>query len=227
MPLRIAGATSGYVELIANAVGANNTLTIPTVASGSIVAANAAGGISVQSIGASSGSNISIPTGSRILGTDIGSVTAPGSIVQVAYTEYTTNTATSSTSFATLFSCSITPRYSNSLILVNVKAPIFVSSSASAAWGGGVRIMRGATIIEDSMGDSGGTLDAWLNLPVTAAQYKDFFWHSIKFAIDAPATTNQVTYDWQWNVRAGTLRINYDRGNYSPKATMTLWEIKQ
>ena len=47
MPLRISGATSGYVELIANAVGANNTLTIPTVASGSLVAANAAGGVTI------------------------------------------------------------------------------------------------------------------------------------------------------------------------------------
>lgn len=91
MPLRISGATSGYIEIAANAVATNNTLTIP----------NKTATVLTDTVG------------------DITRSLLPsGSILQVQSNAYTTLTTTTSTSYINLGSLSITPTSASSKILV-------------------------------------------------------------------------------------------------------------
>ena len=219
MPLRIAGATSGYAELIANAIGSNNTLTVPTVASGTLVAANAAGGINVQSIAASSGSNISIPTGSRILGADVGSVRAPGTVLQVQTVIKTDQFTTTSTSAVDItgFSVSITPIFSTSRILVFGQVNISLSGNGGDAF---VRLVRDSTVI----GSGNGGYFA----QVAGQDYFQVHSKTIVF-LDSPATTSATTYKIQGWVGGNTLYINGRGldGGFVTSSQIAVMEIAQ
>jgi hypothetical protein len=68
--------------------------------------------------------NVAVPTGNKIVGVDIGSVYAPGSVIQVAYASsgparqiINTTTPTLVTGLSIVF----TPRYANSLIVVQAQ----------------------------------------------------------------------------------------------------------
>ena len=175
--------------------------------------------------------NISLQTGNKIVSPDVGSLVAPGMIVQTKYSKFTSVFTLNSTTFTDIgLSVNFTPKYSNSLIMVRARIPTFYMNSLDAYWGGGLRIMRDSVIVEDSMVDGAGALDQWLNLPVTAAAYKDFFMQQTKETIDTPATTNQLVYKIQARVRPSantTLKINYDGSSFTPHSIMIVQEIAQ
>lgn len=179
--------------------------------------------------GKSGASNIvTVPSGHRVVGVDTGSVYAPGSIVQFQYAEFATETSTTSTSWATLFSLNFTPKYSNSYVLVQSKVPFYVFDN-SVVPGGGFRILRGSTVVDDASGDINGALEGWLN--ATLSGYRDLFNTSIRYGVDSPGTTSQITYNLQWIRRAGTVVVNYDADkssgahSFNPKCVMTAMEI--
>ena len=87
------------------------------------------GNIATNSITTQSGTDITIPTGKKLVVTDTGGVQLPGGIVQVvrAVQNNPSSTQTSSTSYIAINSaptCSITPKFANSLIMVYCGGPI-------------------------------------------------------------------------------------------------------
>ena len=175
--------------------------------------------------------NISLQTGNKIVSPDVGGLVAPGQVIQTKYAKYSSVFTTNSTTFVDIgLSVAITPKYVNSLILVRARVPTFYMNSLDAYWGGGLRLMRDSTIIEDSMGDGAGALDQWMNLPVTAAAYKDFFFQQSKETVDVPSTLSQITYKVQCRVRPSantTLKVNYDGVNFVPHSVIIVQEIAQ
>lgn len=68
--------------------------------------------------------NVVVPTGNKIVGTDVGSVYAPGSVIQVAYASSgpARQTISSGTPVAiTGLSVEFTPKFANSLIVINAQ----------------------------------------------------------------------------------------------------------
>lgn len=171
--------------------------------------------------------NISLNTGNKIVSPDVGAFVAPGMVIQTKYAKLTTVVDLTSTSFTDIgLSLTITPKYANSLIYVSARLSTFWVSTTSNTWGGGHRIVRDSTVIDDTMGDSSGPLDQWLNLPVTAAIYKDFFLQAVKSTIDLPNSTNALTYKVQSAARVGTLKLNYG-SPYAPHSLLIVQEIAQ
>ena len=99
MTLRLNGATSGYTEIDAPAVAGNNTLLLPTGngTSGQVLSTNGSGALSWITPGG-------------------------GKILQVVNATYSTQTTSSSSTYAdTGLSASITPSSSSSKVLVIVQ----------------------------------------------------------------------------------------------------------
>lgn len=184
--------------------------------------------VSVDTLQGLTSGQVTLPTGHKIKGTDVGSVVAPGMVVQTRYAKFTTVTDITSTSFVdTGLSVTITPKYANSIIYVTARLSTFWVNTTSASWGGGHRIVRDSTVIDDTMGDVNGPLDQWWNLPVTAATYKDFFMQTVKSTIDTPGTTNALVYKVQSAVRASSsLKLNYG-APYAPHSLLVVQEIAQ
>ena len=89
----------------------------------------------VNNLNTASGTTITVPTGKQLIGTDINSIKAPGMIIQMQSSVLPGgNDQTSSGSFIdTGLSCNITPKYSNSKILILVHYVISVVTASSHA----------------------------------------------------------------------------------------------
>lgn len=171
--------------------------------------------------------NISLNTGNKIVSPDTGAIVAPGMVIQTKYAKLTTVIDLTSSTFTDIgLSVAITPKFSNSIIYVTARLSTFWQSSTSNTWGGGHRIVRDSTVIDDTMGDGAGPLDQWWNLPVTAATYKDYFMQANKSTMDSPGTTNQLIYKVQSAARVGTLKLNYG-SPYAPHSLLVVQEIAQ
>ena len=73
----------------------------------------------VNNLNTASGSTITVPTGKTIVGTDIGSIKAPGTPIQVVYASVQTHPQYSSTSYAaTDVEVAITPKFATSKFLI-------------------------------------------------------------------------------------------------------------
>ena len=82
----------------------------------------------VNNLNTASGSTITVPTGKQLIGTDTNSIKAPGMVIQMQNSTYPGgSTQSSPSSFTdTGLTCNITPKYSNSKILVIVHHVISV-----------------------------------------------------------------------------------------------------
>ena len=86
----------------------------------------------VNNLNTSSGTTITIPTGKQLVGTDTNSIKAPGMIVQVQSGQcvsQTTLTSNRTTYTDVGLSVTITPKYSNSKIYVNVTGNGYASDA--------------------------------------------------------------------------------------------------
>ena len=73
-----------------------------------------------DNIRANNASQITVPTGQKIVGTDSGSIVAPGHVIQVAHTTYGTEFVYSGGSWSTFFSANFTPKLATSHIYIDV-----------------------------------------------------------------------------------------------------------
>ena len=91
--------------------------------------------LKINNLDSASGTTITVPTGKQLIGTDINSIKAPGMIIQMQSSVLPGgNDQTSSGSFIdTGLSCNITPKYSNSKILILVHHVISVVTASSHA----------------------------------------------------------------------------------------------
>jgi len=119
-----------------------------------------------------------IPTGGRLSGTDVGSIRAPGLVLQVTWTNWNgvyTGASASNVDF-TGFSTTFTPLYSTSKVL------IIVSAGVNFICDGAVYIKRNGTIVKDNWFGSS-RVDDQYDYPQAAQTY-----------LDSPATTSTITY---------------------------------
>ena len=183
----------------------------------------------LQGLAAGSTPNtITVPTGQKIIGTDAGSVNAPGSVEQVVQTHFNTKSSTTSTSWATLYSASITPTSSSNKVL----AAVSFSGSHPNSYSGLVRVVRQATPIGGGAGGTNYQSNVWFNIR-SATDYNISTYNASY--LDSPATTSAITYSVQWYASGGTVfyinrtiqdGLTYD---YDSPATssITLMEIAQ
>ena len=142
-------------------------------------------------------------------------VQIPGHVIQVQVGGSTGYTTTTSTSFADMMTCSITPTStsSNVLVLMNVNG-IHVNNTSQYAT---FQLYRDTTLIRNIHGVAG--------YGVSHIHYNTDF--SSNYLDDAVSTTSAVTYRLKWNSSNGiTVGVNnYGASNNTTSSTMTLLEI--
>jgi|TARA_B110000908_G_C9816203_1_gene255141 hypothetical protein len=139
-------------------------------------------------------------------------VHVPGHVIQVVEGTTTTQTQHNSTSYAaTEITASITPKFSNSKILVTITSNFETNSVGEFGW---YSIHRGSTsIAQSSVGQpSGGGSPIF---PIVIQK------------LDAPATTNAVTYALYIKRTNATVVSNINSGGINSLGVITLQEIAQ
>jgi len=156
-----------------------------------------------------------------------------GSVVQVkeaAAPSSGTVTFTSNSFTDIGLSVSITPTASSSKFLILYTCPVFVIGTGGSAAGGGFRLYRDTTSIDDPQGDINGVLGNWLNLQSfgSGSNYWDYFWTHTGNVMDSPSTTSTINYNVKYAHRQGnSSKIGYDGSNHHPRCRMTVMEIAQ
>jgi hypothetical protein len=132
-----------------------------------------------------------------------------GGIIQVVQASYATQTTSTSTSWTTIFSASITPRSTNSKILIH----------ASVLWGFNYngeycRIANGSTPVQVSSSGLSSQIAGH-----AGSHYGDASFLSYNSAreswivVDSPASTSTQTYNFQVIANGGTVYINRNQNN--------------
>jgi hypothetical protein len=183
-------------------------------------------------------SDISIPAGTRIVGTDAGSIVSPGGVVQVVQTVFKSTFSTSAgPSFAevTGMRTDITPKFADSKILIRVGLCI-----ASQYWQVRGRLLRDGSVINDARGDAASSRAqvAYNYIKYgggSATSIYDMTHIPIEY-LDSPATTSSVRYSLDIGGYSTSYPVYVNRNhNYTdstshigaPFSTMTLTEIAQ
>ena len=144
-------------------------------------------------------------------------VHVPGHVLQVVHNISTGQVNSGSSSYAnTGLTATITPKHSDSKVLVIVGQPMSFSTATTSAREGYWNICRGTT----QLIEGGSSFDLTENntFQITA------FGNNLTY-LDSPATTAATTYKTQMKVSAGTSDIYVGYGNTS--GTMILMEIAQ
>ena len=196
--------------------------------------------IKADNISTVSGSgNITIPTGVKVVGTDTGSIAAPGHVIQTVYAQYAGFTTTATSSWVEYLSSTITPKFATSKILIqSITCYGGVDNSYSAGKCG--RTISGGSEVAMRLGDGVDPetrfTDASFGLQMNGSAndiYK--MWHTPFNFLDSPTTTNTITYKLYGKADAASrqLRINRhhsypgDGYNPPPNTTLILTEIAQ
>ena len=175
----------------------------------------------VNNLNTASGTNITVPTGKKLIVTDAGALTAPGMILQTVRSEFRTYTSFDSTSFANSgLTGTITPKFSSSKILVTVIANgIFHNGSAKYMF---LNLYRGSSSIA--------SLDNGVGYNTSGDEINYGIHSNVYQHEDSPSTTSATTYAlyWKKSDTGQTAGINnYNSVNGSTLSTITLQEIAQ
>jgi len=149
------------------------------------------GNVATNSITTASGTDITIPTGKKLVVTDTGGVKLPGSIVQVirGIQNNPSSTQTSSTSYIAINDAptvTITPKFANSLIMVYCGGPM-AHYNATSNYGPVYNIGRTVAGGSVAMVDTTGPLHGIHKNDQTAGHWED---HIVNYQYcDAPSYT--------------------------------------
>jgi hypothetical protein len=188
-----------------------------------------------DNIRANNASQITVPTGQKIVGTDSGSIVAPGNVIQVQQTYYQTQVTYSSTSaFNNVpeLNCIITPKFATSKILVTIN---FNYSCNNNGCGHGLSLDReigGVNSADIARGIGGTTVDVWVGLDNNYGQQNSggIVMNACGNFLDSPNTTSAITYKPKVYIIAGAAAIKMNRndgGSIGAASTLTLTEIAQ
>ena len=168
----------------------------------------------VNNLNTASGSTITVPTGKQLIGTDSSSIVAPGMIIQMVSASFNTQAYTTSTSFVTSgHTVTITPKFSNSKILISHKGTVYNEGQNLHQYR---TVYRGGSALS---GNEGFTLHS-------AGEGTNGRWSSMGFDyLDSPATTSSTTYTMYYRASSGS-NSYYCYGTLYPQVT-TLYEIAQ
>ena len=137
-----------------------------------------------------------------------------GQVLQVVNAFDQTYGSTTSTSYVdSPLSATITPKFSNSKILVIAT----VTAGASGGRGGSVRVVRGATTV-NAFANGTGQNNAGSTYDTQAIGFSMTY-------LDSPATTSATTYKLQYAAISGTLLYNWYDNSPIAASTLTLMEI--
>ena len=138
----------------------------------------------VNNLNTASGSTITIPTGKVMVGTDGGTFKSPGQIIQTLHTSTNSQVVTTSGgAIETGLNHTITPKYSNSKILVSVTQNIQTSNNVYCQ----LCIRRG-TIASNSLLSIMVSPEGYNNSTDEEINQVPFQW------LDSPATTSATRY---------------------------------
>ena len=176
-----------------------------------------------DNIRANNASQITVPTGQKIVGTDSGSIVAPGHVIQTVFAQSTAYVQTSVSDLTAPVDClsaTITPKSSSSKILV--LASHIVGGSADGI-GVNVFLKRGGTLlpISEIGGDTAGLMVYGIARPNDHSAH-----HSFQH-LNSPATTNATTYTVAIGRYGGSGTGYVGWHNNKSRSSLTLMEIAQ
>ena len=179
--------------------------------------------LKINNLDTASGTTITIPTGKQLIGTDTNSIKAPGQIINVTGTVYTTVSSTTSSSYSTLFSHTITPTSTSSKIFIVISIGGLYTNLAASANQSHWRIGRSIGGASDDVPVNHNTnFHTEIGRNLTGAGTRA---NVDMTTLDSPNTTSAVVYKVQCRIFTGSngIQINDTQGT----STMTLFEIAQ
>ena len=151
-----------------------------------------------------------------------------GGVVQVFQYSTTTQAETSGTTYVdTNLSGSITPLSATNKILVCVSQQIALNTpSGSSGNGGGLRLLRDSTVIQDGGPHDGTGPFTFFNSGGNISSLSYHFRHNVQ-VLDSPATTSSVTYKTQFRVYGATtnLKAQISKSTFDGESFLTLMEV--
>ena len=204
--------------------------------------------LAVNTITTQTGDTVTLPTGKKIVGTDAGSIVAPGSVIQIAHgrlsnTVVATGVAGSDYIYEIGLSASITPKFSNSNILINVNMYVGCDQTNSSGYLQSYLIYKdGSQLTEVNGNQEGGRrgvaggINMYDNGGATQTQYQIARLGGTHMDYNVGATTAQ-TYSIRTRSyssgptiyinRSQTFQIQSANYDHVPQSTITLTEIAQ
>jgi len=179
---------------LTSSTASTSTTTGTAIITGGLGVAGAihAGSVNTNTLRATTGTVVTVPTGNAVKGTDVGSLYAPGMIIQTIYKRVDSKdviafaTAGQPGSFIPSLDTTITPKFANSLILIQMCLTYEVHNDTV------FRLHRGATAIGINANDSNYWSGTWL--PSYDADTNSTARTNHFFYMDAPETTSATTY---------------------------------
>jgi len=165
--------------------------------------------------------------------TSSGTVQMPaGHVIQFIDTTFTTLTAVSSDTYTTISdgTVTITPKFSNSKIMIMVCLNVMVNDGNTNYVFGGFQFKRGSTVITQNHTDNSGPYEIGLNVGGgSSAQLSTRVPYNI---IDSPNSTSATTYSiegrcYNYSNVAGTITVNEFGGNTGGQSTIHAMEVAQ
>ena len=169
----------------------------------------------VNNLNTASGSTITIPTGKTLVGTDEGTIRAPGAVLQVKTATDSTERTSASSSFVTAsntLAVTLTPKSTSS--------KVFVTASLSYGSPSGTisffpTIFRGSTNLGNSTNGFGNLFSG------SSYQYA----HATLQVLDAPSTDSAITYQVYFRIGSGSNHGRINNGGGGSFSTITAFEI--
>ena len=168
----------------------------------------------VNNLNTASGSTITIPTGKQVIVTDEGGLRVPGSVIQVVNAEKLDTAATNSAMPSwvdTGLSCTITPKASNSKILVHADYAGGVTTAAFNYFRV-VRNVGGGSYSMISEGATPGSRNAIHGMVYDSDNQGQVCLQTFNH-LDSPATTSAVNYKLQFATGGGGSYVYIGQSN--------------
>jgi len=165
--------------------------------------------------------------------TTSGTIQMPsGHVIQFIDTTFTTKTAINSDTYTTITdgTVTITPKFSNSKIMIMVSLCVQITDSNTQYSFGGFQFKRGSTVITQNHTDNSGPYEIGLNVGGgSSAQLSTRVPYNI---IDSPNSTSATTYSiegrcYNYSNVAGTITVNEFGGNTGGQSTIHAMEVAQ
>lgn len=138
--------------------------------------------------------NISLQSGNKIISPDVGSIIAPGMLVQRQVFNFKSQVIVTSQSFVDLFTCSFTPKFNTSRIYLSCNLHYGKRTTGELQFPH--KFLRNATDVTNNMTIVvGGSNFDVIRFPDTANGAGHMY--TLCQAYDEPSTTSTITYKFQ------------------------------
>jgi hypothetical protein len=181
--------------------------------------------VSVDTLQGLTSGQVTLPTGHKIKGTDVGSVVAPGTLVQRQVYSFKSQVVVSSQSFVDVFTCSFTPKFASSRLYLNCN--LHYGKRAAGEMQFPHKFLRNSSEVTNNMTYVvGGSLYDVMRFPDTTQANGHM--HILYQAYDEPATTSLISYKFQLlKTNAGYADVYINFSGNTGGSVITIDEIAQ